>query len=143
MEAILELLFHSTTPATTGASLLCRTTFVPQKELLSFVEPPQKLLFVFVPQTGASHLRRATTRASLLRRATTVRGRTEIAPDQREKFLQRLQQVQGHGNLLGVPSLFGGNEKQFLHNSKILFYSRVLLCLLMEAWEFRHRVLVS
>ncbi|KAL9279861.1 putative CCR4-NOT complex subunit/5 domain superfamily protein [Arabidopsis thaliana] len=44
----------------------------------------------------------------------TVRGRTEIAPDQREKFLQRLQQVQqGHGNLLGIPSLSGGNEKQF------------------------------
>ncbi|KAL0887637.1 hypothetical protein Bca101_011620 [Brassica carinata] len=42
-----------------------------------------------------------------------VRGRTEIAPDQREKFLQRLQQVQGHGNLLGMPSLSGGNEKQF------------------------------
>ncbi|KFK26062.1 hypothetical protein AALP_AA8G198100 [Arabis alpina] len=43
----------------------------------------------------------------------TVRARTEIAPDQREKFLQRLQQVQGHGNLLGMPSLSGGNEKQF------------------------------
>ncbi|ESQ41823.1 hypothetical protein EUTSA_v10012672mg [Eutrema salsugineum] len=44
----------------------------------------------------------------------TVRGRTEIAPDQREKFLQRLQQVQqGHGNLVGIPSLSGGNEKQF------------------------------
>ncbi|CAN8300462.1 unnamed protein product [Cochlearia groenlandica] len=43
-----------------------------------------------------------------------VRGRTEIAPDQREKFLQRLQQVQqGHGNILGIPSLSGGNEKQF------------------------------
>ncbi|KAK6921319.1 CCR4-Not complex component, Not N-terminal domain, partial [Dillenia turbinata] len=41
-----------------------------------------------------------------------VRGRTEIAPDQREKFLQRLQQVQqqGHSTLLG----FGGNHKQFL-----------------------------
>ncbi|KDO55087.1 hypothetical protein CISIN_1g0026781mg, partial [Citrus sinensis] len=40
------------------------------------------------------------------------RGRTEIAPDQREKFLQRLQQVQqqGHSNLLGMP--LGGN-KQF------------------------------
>ncbi|WZZ38565.1 hypothetical protein YC2023_034824 [Brassica napus] len=44
----------------------------------------------------------------------TVRGRTEIAPDQREKFLQRYQQVQqGHGNLLGMASLSGGNEKQF------------------------------
>uniref|UniRef100_A0A1J3JNG0 CCR4-NOT transcription complex subunit 3 n=1 Tax=Noccaea caerulescens TaxID=107243 RepID=A0A1J3JNG0_NOCCA len=42
----------------------------------------------------------------------TVRGRTEIVPDQRENYLQRLQQV-GHGNLLGIPSLSGGNEKQF------------------------------
>ncbi|KAE8695451.1 CCR4-NOT transcription complex subunit 3 [Hibiscus syriacus] len=39
------------------------------------------------------------------------RGRTEIAPDMREKYLQRLQQVQqqGHSNLL----LAGGNLKQF------------------------------
>ncbi|KAL4378130.1 hypothetical protein GQ457_02G035050 [Hibiscus cannabinus] len=39
------------------------------------------------------------------------RGRTEIAPDMREKYLQRLQQVQqqGHSNLL----LTGGNLKQF------------------------------
>ncbi|XP_057951363.1 uncharacterized protein LOC131146087 isoform X2 [Malania oleifera] len=43
------------------------------------------------------------------------RARTEIAPDQREKFLQRLQQVQqqGHSTLLGIPSLAGGNHKQF------------------------------
>ncbi|KNA09208.1 hypothetical protein SOVF_155610 isoform A [Spinacia oleracea] len=43
------------------------------------------------------------------------RGRTEIAPDQREKFLQRLQQVQqqGHSNILGMPSLAGGNSKPF------------------------------
>lgn len=43
------------------------------------------------------------------------RGRTEIAPDQREKFLQRFQQVQqhGHSNLLGMPTLAGGNHKQF------------------------------
>ncbi|XP_071909488.1 uncharacterized protein [Coffea arabica] len=41
------------------------------------------------------------------------RGRTEIAPDQREKFLQRFQQVQqGQTNLLGLP-LSGGNHKQF------------------------------
>ncbi|KAK8712614.1 hypothetical protein V6N13_147848 [Hibiscus sabdariffa] len=39
------------------------------------------------------------------------RGRTEIAPDIREKYLQRLQQAQqqGHSNLL----LAGGNLKQF------------------------------
>ncbi|KAI4348439.1 hypothetical protein L6164_009163 [Bauhinia variegata] len=44
-----------------------------------------------------------------------LRGRTEIAPDQREKFLQKFQQVQqqGHSTLLGMPSLGGGNHKQF------------------------------
>ncbi|XP_057508966.1 general negative regulator of transcription subunit 3-like isoform X1 [Actinidia eriantha] len=44
------------------------------------------------------------------------RGRTEIAPDQREKFLQRLQQVQQQGpsNILGMAPLGGGqNPKQF------------------------------
>ncbi|GMH20076.1 hypothetical protein Nepgr_021917 [Nepenthes gracilis] len=43
------------------------------------------------------------------------RGRTEIAPDQREKFLQRFQQVQqqGHSNVLGLSNLGGGNHKQF------------------------------
>ncbi|XP_022932656.1 CCR4-NOT transcription complex subunit 3-like isoform X2 [Cucurbita moschata] len=42
------------------------------------------------------------------------RGRAEIAPDQREKFLQRLQQVQqqGHSTLLSM-NLGGGNNKQF------------------------------
>lgn len=50
------------------------------------------------------------------------RGRPEIAPDQREKFLQRLQQVQqqGHSTLLNVPHLSGANHKQFpmqQHNS--------------------------
>ena len=41
-------------------------------------------------------------------------GRPEIAPDQREKYLQRLQQVQqqGHGALLSVPHLSGANHKQ-------------------------------
>ncbi|KAJ8506615.1 hypothetical protein OPV22_007501 [Ensete ventricosum] len=43
------------------------------------------------------------------------RGRPEIAPDQREKFLQRFQQVQqqGHSNLLSVPHLPGASHKQF------------------------------
>ncbi|KAH7843705.1 hypothetical protein Vadar_019784 [Vaccinium darrowii] len=43
------------------------------------------------------------------------RGRTEITPDQREKFLQRFQQVQqqGQSNILGMPPLGGGNHKQF------------------------------
>ncbi|GAB2265410.1 hypothetical protein Dimus_000468 [Dionaea muscipula] len=44
-----------------------------------------------------------------------IRGRPEIAPDQREKFLQRLQQVQqqGHNNVLGMPTLGSGNHKQY------------------------------
>lgn len=41
------------------------------------------------------------------------RGRPEIVPDQKEKFLHRLQQVQqqGHGNLLGMPPLTAPNSK--------------------------------
>ncbi|KAL8217097.1 hypothetical protein R6Q57_023934 [Mikania cordata] len=43
-----------------------------------------------------------------------VHRRPEIVPDQRENYLQRLQQVQqGQGTLLGMPSLSGGNLKQF------------------------------
>ncbi|XP_058737726.1 uncharacterized protein LOC131609915 isoform X1 [Vicia villosa] len=44
-----------------------------------------------------------------------LRGRTEIAPDQREKFLQKFQQVQQQGpsTLLNMPSLVAGNHKQF------------------------------
>ncbi|KAG2686303.1 hypothetical protein I3843_09G000800 [Carya illinoinensis] len=47
--------------------------------------------------------------------AGQFRGRTEIAPDQREKFLQRLQQVQqqGHSTLLSMPPLSGTSHKQF------------------------------
>ncbi|KAE9612515.1 putative CCR4-NOT complex, subunit 3/ 5 protein [Lupinus albus] len=44
-----------------------------------------------------------------------IRGRTEITPDQKEKYLQKLQQVQqqGHSTLLNMYSLAGGNHKQF------------------------------
>lgn len=44
-----------------------------------------------------------------------LRGRPEIAPDQREKYLQRLQQVQqqGHSALLSVPPLAVSSAKQF------------------------------
>ncbi|KAL7083069.1 hypothetical protein ACP275_14G139600 [Erythranthe tilingii] len=44
--------------------------------------------------------------------AGQLRGRTEIAPDQREQFLQRFQQVQQQGqtNLLGMPPLAGGKQ---------------------------------
>ncbi|KAM0954015.1 hypothetical protein DsansV1_C01g0006111 [Dioscorea sansibarensis] len=42
-------------------------------------------------------------------------GRPGIAPDQREKFLQKLQQVQqqGHSYLLGALILPDANNKQF------------------------------
>ncbi|KAI3822727.1 hypothetical protein L1987_10324 [Smallanthus sonchifolius] len=44
-----------------------------------------------------------------------VHRRPEIVPDQRENYLQRLQQVQqGQGNVPGMPSLSGGNHKQFI-----------------------------
>ncbi|KAM0038475.1 putative CCR4-Not complex component, Not domain, CCR4-NOT complex subunit/5 domain superfamily [Helianthus debilis subsp. tardiflorus] len=45
-----------------------------------------------------------------------ARGRPEIAPDQREKFLQRFQQVQQQtqsNTLLNMPPISGGNHKQF------------------------------
>ncbi|OVA16419.1 CCR4-Not complex component [Macleaya cordata] len=44
--------------------------------------------------------------------AGQFRGRTEFAPDQKEKYLQRFQQVQqqGNSNLLGVPHLSGGKQ---------------------------------
>ncbi|XP_068650325.1 uncharacterized protein [Aristolochia californica] len=50
------------------------------------------------------------------------RGRTEIAPDQREKFLQRLQQVQqqGHSTLLGVPHLSGAKQFSTQQSNSLL-----------------------
>ncbi|KAM7250158.1 hypothetical protein ACFE04_022041 [Oxalis oulophora] len=53
--------------------------------------------------------------SSLQNQNELFRGRTEIAPDQREKFLQKLQlvQQQNQNNHLGMPSLAGGNHKQF------------------------------
>ena len=44
-----------------------------------------------------------------------VRARTEIVPDQRERYLQKFQQVQQQGQiaLLNMPSFAGGNHKQF------------------------------
>ncbi|KAL6540411.1 hypothetical protein OROMI_024294 [Orobanche minor] len=54
--------------------------------------------------------------------AGQFRGRTEIAPDQREKFLQRFQQVQQQGqtNLLGMPPLTGGKQYSAQHQSPLL-----------------------
>jgi len=44
-----------------------------------------------------------------------VRARTEIVPDQRERYLQKFQQVQQQGQsaLLNIPSYAGGSHKQF------------------------------
>lgn len=70
-----------------------------------------------------------------------LRGRTEIAPDQREKFLQKYQQVQqGHSTLLNMPSLVGGNHKQFSAQQQNPLLQQVLLvyqiCLLFAYWFF-------
>lgn len=56
------------------------------------------------------------------------RGRPEIAPDQREKFLQRLQQVQqqNHSNLLNVPQIPGMNQKQFSTQQQSSLLQQVL-----------------
>ncbi|KAJ6796539.1 general negative regulator of transcription subunit 3-like isoform X1 [Iris pallida] len=73
---------------------------------------------VFSPSGPAGVQWRPPSTAAFQNQADTTgqfRGRTEIAPDQREKFLQRLQQVQqqGHSTLLSVPHLQGTNHKQF------------------------------
>lgn len=61
------------------------------------------------------------------------RGRTEIAPDQREKFLQKFQQVQqGQGNLLGVPPFSGGNLKQFSSQQQNPLLPQVFLMVLHD-----------
>ncbi|KAG8390764.1 hypothetical protein BUALT_Bualt01G0117400 [Buddleja alternifolia] len=54
--------------------------------------------------------------------AGQFRGRTEIAPDQREKFLQRYQQVQQQGqtNLLAMPPLAGGKQYSSQQQSSLL-----------------------
>jgi CCR4-NOT transcription complex subunit 3 len=58
------------------------------------------------------------------------RGRTEIAPDQREKFLQRLPQVQqqGHSTFLSMPPLAAGNHKQFSTQQQNPLLQQVLFC---------------
>lgn len=60
-----------------------------------------------------------------------LRGRTEIAPDQREKFLQRLQQVQqGQSTMLGMPPLAGENHKQFSSQQHNSLLQQVILYLI-------------
>ncbi|ONK74294.1 uncharacterized protein A4U43_C03F4770 [Asparagus officinalis] len=70
---------------------------------------------VFSPSVASGAQWRPPSTAALQNSNETLRGRPEIAPDQREKFLQRLQQVQqqGHNTLLSVPHLSGANQKQF------------------------------
>ncbi|XP_031502877.1 general negative regulator of transcription subunit 3 isoform X2 [Nymphaea colorata] len=69
---------------------------------------------VFNPAAVAGVQWRPHSATSFQSQNETFRGRTEIAPDQREKFLLRLQQVQqGHNNLLGVSHLSGVSPKQF------------------------------
>lgn len=77
-----------------------------------------------------------------------LRGRTEIAPDQREKFLQKYQQVQqGHSTLLNMPSLVGGNHKQFSAQQQNPLLQQVLLvyqiCLHFAYWFFIGRFIMS
>ncbi|KAF6150187.1 hypothetical protein GIB67_023142 [Kingdonia uniflora] len=49
------------------------------------------------------------------------RGRSEFPPDQREKYLQRFQQVQqGQSNLLGAPHLAGGKQFSTQQQSSLL-----------------------
>ncbi|XP_004982292.1 CCR4-NOT transcription complex subunit 3 isoform X3 [Setaria italica] len=58
------------------------------------------------PQTAAAFQNQSET--------SQFRGRPEISADQREKYLQRLQQVQQQqGSLLNVPHIAGINQKQF------------------------------
>lgn len=61
-----------------------------------------------------------------------LRGRTEIAPDQREKFLQKFQQVQQQGpsTLLNMPSLVAGNHKQFSSQQQSPLLQQVLFAYL-------------
>ncbi|XP_020589198.1 CCR4-NOT transcription complex subunit 3 isoform X2 [Phalaenopsis equestris] len=71
---------------------------------------------VFSPSAVSGVQWRPQSATSFQNQSETLRGRPEIAPDQREKYLQRLQQVQqqGHSSLLSVPHLSGANSKQFL-----------------------------
>ncbi|XP_062215068.1 uncharacterized protein LOC133915783 isoform X2 [Phragmites australis] len=57
------------------------------------------------PQTAAAFQNQSET--------SQFRGRPEISADQREKYLQRLQQVQQQGGLLNVSHITGINQKQF------------------------------
>ncbi|CAN4075412.1 unnamed protein product [Withania somnifera] len=70
---------------------------------------------VFSPSVGPDMQWRPGSSFQNQNEAGQFRGRTEIVPDQREKFLQRFQQVQqpGQSNLLGIPPFNGGNLKQF------------------------------
>lgn len=57
------------------------------------------------------------------------RGRAEIVPDQKEKYVQRLQQQQqGHSNILGMPRLVSGNSKPFSGQQQNQLLQQVEFC---------------
>ncbi|XP_062211960.1 general negative regulator of transcription subunit 3-like isoform X2 [Phragmites australis] len=70
---------------------------------------------VFSPPVVSGVQWRPQTTAAFQNQSETgqFRGRPEISADQREKYLQRLQQVQQQGSLLNVSHLTGINQKQF------------------------------
>lgn len=72
------------------------------------------------------------------------RGRTEIAPDEREKFLQRYQhhlQQQGQANLPNIMGLAGGKQysaqqqNPLLQQVIVFFIFRNALCPLLCVWH--------
>ncbi|XP_038989823.1 CCR4-NOT transcription complex subunit 3-like isoform X2 [Phoenix dactylifera] len=69
---------------------------------------------VFSPSVSGVQWRPPTATFQSQNETGQFRGRPEIAPDQREKFLLRLQQVQqqGHSPLLGGPHIPGANDRQ-------------------------------
>lgn len=72
---------------------------------------------VFLPSVSTGVQWRPPTSAAFQNQNETgqLRGRPEIAPDQRERFLLRLQQVQqqGQNTILNVPNISGANHKPF------------------------------
>ncbi|KAL6637531.1 hypothetical protein ACP70R_025103 [Stipagrostis hirtigluma subsp. patula] len=70
---------------------------------------------VFSPPVVSGVQWRPQTSAAFQNQSETgnFRGRPEISADQREKYLQRLQQVQQQGNMLNVSHITGINQKQF------------------------------
>ncbi|WMV59233.1 hypothetical protein MTR67_052618 [Solanum verrucosum] len=107
---------------------------------------------VFSPSVGPGMQWRPGSSFQNQNEAGQFRGRTEIAPDQREKFLQKFQQVQqqGQSNLLGVPPFSGGNLKQFssqqqnpLLPQSVTGYVVVSVSCLVEWWRLTMVLVVA